>query len=216
MDTMLRRALREYAGLRHQLDRNLLGNEGEVWQEQLKKFLRKEACWVPGAQNLSRAKLEYLGGMAFLKRDTWFVAKKELGYAKVFGLKLNISRGFEDMFLNCPGKIENASNGSSLYYLRVQETTTTRDVLTDLGGWIDAEVSLAEIYALLQKQPNGELGMLHPDGNTFFVSDQKNQPAVVSIFWSDNAWTLYAHEAPGFSGVSEGSRVFCRRAPRAY
>ncbi len=45
MDTMLRRALREYNGLRHQLDKHLLGEDGDAWVAQLKKFLRKEPCW---------------------------------------------------------------------------------------------------------------------------------------------------------------------------
>lgn len=45
MDAMLRRALREFLGLLKQLYTNLLGDEGEMWGNELKKFLRKEPCW---------------------------------------------------------------------------------------------------------------------------------------------------------------------------
>ncbi len=43
---MLSDALRKYTGLRHQLDQNLLGEKGDEWEEELKKFLRKKPCWV--------------------------------------------------------------------------------------------------------------------------------------------------------------------------
>lgn len=46
MDIMLRRALRKYNGLRHQLDKNLLSEKGERVADELKKFLREEPCWV--------------------------------------------------------------------------------------------------------------------------------------------------------------------------
>jgi hypothetical protein len=49
MNTMLSDALREYTGLRHQLDENLVGENGSEWAEQLKKFLRKEQCWSNGS-----------------------------------------------------------------------------------------------------------------------------------------------------------------------
>lgn len=46
---MLRSALRAYYGLREQLDTNLLGPNGHLWATELKKFLRKEPCWIPEA-----------------------------------------------------------------------------------------------------------------------------------------------------------------------
>lgn len=47
MNIMLRNALRKNIGLRHQLEKNLLGEDGELWEGELKKFLRKETCWEP-------------------------------------------------------------------------------------------------------------------------------------------------------------------------
>ncbi|MDP3727412.1 MAG: hypothetical protein Q8R35_02095 [bacterium] len=47
MNAMLRRALRRNVGLRHQLERNIIGDDGDRWEEELKKFLRREPCWVP-------------------------------------------------------------------------------------------------------------------------------------------------------------------------
>ncbi|QQG42610.1 MAG: hypothetical protein HYW15_00055 [Candidatus Giovannonibacteria bacterium] len=51
MNIMLRNALRKNIGLRHQLEKNLLGNEGDIWEQELKKFLRQEPCWAPIQKN---------------------------------------------------------------------------------------------------------------------------------------------------------------------
>jgi murein DD-endopeptidase MepM/ murein hydrolase activator NlpD len=49
MDTMLSKALREFTtGPLNQLIVNLGGQEGDQWEEELKKFLRKEPCWTNG------------------------------------------------------------------------------------------------------------------------------------------------------------------------
>ena len=46
MDTALRNALRKYNGLRQQLDNVLLGDDGDLWEAELRKFVAKRACWV--------------------------------------------------------------------------------------------------------------------------------------------------------------------------
>lgn len=53
MEKVLRNALLKYNGLRQQLDNVLLGEEGDVWEAQLKNFLAKRPCWVNGKQNTS-------------------------------------------------------------------------------------------------------------------------------------------------------------------
>ena len=47
MDSMLSRTLREFTtGPLNQLIVNLGGQDGSQWEEELKRFLRKEPCWV--------------------------------------------------------------------------------------------------------------------------------------------------------------------------
>lgn len=53
MDAMLRRALRRTVGLRHQLERNILGDDGDRWEAELKKFLRREPCWMRSGKTLT-------------------------------------------------------------------------------------------------------------------------------------------------------------------
>ena len=45
MDSMLRKALRKHRELRNQFENCLLGEEGEAWEIEAKKFLAKRPCW---------------------------------------------------------------------------------------------------------------------------------------------------------------------------
>jgi hypothetical protein len=45
MDAMLRIALGKYTRLRQQVENVLLGDEGDKWESELKKFLAKRPCW---------------------------------------------------------------------------------------------------------------------------------------------------------------------------
>jgi hypothetical protein len=55
MNDMLRRALRESIGLRHQLEMNLFGRDSELWEGEFKKFLRHETCWIPPDSGIALA-----------------------------------------------------------------------------------------------------------------------------------------------------------------
>lgn len=79
MNTMLSKALREFtAGPLNQLIVNLGGQDGNQWEEELKRFLRKEPCWTtrnlylhsvatgklaitPGLRTLAKAKSLFTG-----------------------------------------------------------------------------------------------------------------------------------------------------------
>jgi hypothetical protein len=65
MSNMLGDALREYTGLRHQIDENLIGENGLEWAEQLKRFLRKEPCWVNGSADKPPARFEERDGIIY-------------------------------------------------------------------------------------------------------------------------------------------------------
>jgi hypothetical protein len=51
MDTMLRKALRKHNELRQQLDNVLLGDDGDAWEAELRKFLAQRPCWVKKTKN---------------------------------------------------------------------------------------------------------------------------------------------------------------------
>jgi len=51
MESMLREALRKHNGLRQQLDNMLLGEEGDVVEAELKKFVTMRPCWTRKKEN---------------------------------------------------------------------------------------------------------------------------------------------------------------------
>lgn len=48
METMLREALRKFRELRTQFENCLLGDDGNVWEAEAKKFLARRPCWTNG------------------------------------------------------------------------------------------------------------------------------------------------------------------------
>ncbi|OGE82859.1 MAG: hypothetical protein A2846_01270 [Candidatus Doudnabacteria bacterium RIFCSPHIGHO2_01_FULL_49_9] len=52
MDNTLRQALRKTRELRHQVENLLLGDDGEIWEAELKKWVTKRPCWVKPAFEL--------------------------------------------------------------------------------------------------------------------------------------------------------------------
>jgi len=59
-NTMLFQALREFTtGLLNQLLVNLAGQEGQLWLEEFKRFLRREPCWVSVVETAKRAKVYF-------------------------------------------------------------------------------------------------------------------------------------------------------------
>ncbi|PCI30239.1 hypothetical protein COB55_00460 [Candidatus Wolfebacteria bacterium] len=95
MDIMLRSALREHHGLRNQLDKNLIGNHGDEWEKEFKKFLRKEPCWNDVQAGGSQAKLAHEFRREFLKNGGEIVKmclSWELFYCEEFGENQDFSQ----------------------------------------------------------------------------------------------------------------------------
>lgn len=115
MDTMLSKALREFmTGQLNQLIVNLGGQDGDEWERELKRFLRKEPCWSNGevAQATEEPKpaapalLEFVSTVIVSATTVKFVAKDRF----VINAKRNapvkisyIGDNFREWFL---GKIE--------------------------------------------------------------------------------------------------------------
>jgi hypothetical protein len=47
VNNTLRQALRKTRELRHQVENLLLGDEGDLYEAELKKFVSKRPCWIP-------------------------------------------------------------------------------------------------------------------------------------------------------------------------
>lgn len=85
-------------------------------------------------------------------------------------------------------------------------------IIAELGGEAKAETSLAEAFALLLSQPNGEAGPLMTSGgsNVFYVRDVNGILRAVDFSWCGDGWGVRAYSVDGPNGWCAGSQIFSR------
>jgi len=88
------------------------------------------------------------------------------------------------------------------------------EILADLGGEAEAEVTLAGVYELLKLQPRGEAGDLLVNGyaNIFYARDKGGILRAVGVYWRDFGWLVYAYSVGHPDGWGAGCRVFSRNS----
>lgn len=204
---MLFTALREFTtGLLNQLLVNLSGQDGQVWLEELKRFLRKEPCWVGGAQAPAAKPDKLLQFVTSLTAPATkkFVATNYFKEGKtVNGVPIAwLSNNFKMCFL----PKEEVDIPETV--IRVHKLTTRS---RDLGiraeiGEANEEIMLAQFWAVIESLEDGWVGkwlfgyVVGVDGNTWAVSAYRGSGG-----WNLNALSV---EDPGPWGA--GSHVLSR------
>jgi hypothetical protein len=109
------------------------------------------------------------------------------------------------------GKVEELSGERSLRYSRLRKPLVDAPIIAELGEGA-AETSLAEIWWLLEQQPNGEAGTLlvNGDANIFYVRDVDGIMFAVRVFWDDLGWFVDAISVKHPNPWAVGDRVFSR------
>jgi hypothetical protein len=204
MDHMLSKALREFAsGPLNQLLVNLGGKDGDIWEEELKKFLRKQKCW-------KNKLFQPIGGIFLFATTSPFVASEKFTVNTGDDAPVKISCVWGNFKKQFYGKIENPREEINLHYGDLSQESQSKDVLFELGGKEKAEVLLQDVYALLKQQSKGKRGLLHIDGkaNIFYVRSKKGVLCVVNVFWSSDGWYLGAGSVESSSSYHAGNRLF--------
>ena len=211
MENMLSKALREFTtGPLNQLIVNLGGQDGDQWEEELKKFLRKEPCWSNGqVAQVTQPKptpsiLELVSTVAvsattikFVAKDRFVVNTKRNAPVKISYLGDN----FKACFLNGNGKTEDPISKQTLRYHKLRQYSVDGPIINELGGEEKSETTLTEMFSLMEKQKNGKNGVLLNNGyaNIFYIRDKNGVFRAVRVFWYDDGWDVdaYSVEYPG-------------------
>ncbi|GBE17095.1 hypothetical protein BMS3Abin15_00931 [bacterium BMS3Abin15] len=102
----------------------------------------------------------------FIAKDNFIVDTSKKAKVKISYLEDN----FRENFL---GKTEEAIPEIVLRYHKLRKSSVDKPILAELGGKEKAETTLTEMFALMEKQGNGESGCLLTNGyaNIFYIHD---------------------------------------------
>lgn len=224
MNTMLSKALREFTtGPLNQLIVNLGGQEGDQWEEELKKFLRKEPCWGNGqVAQVTQPKtkpsiLELVSTVGVSATTSRFVAKDRfvVNTKRNAPVKISVVRdNFTSWFLSGDGKTEDPISEQTLRYHKLRKSSVDGPIITELGGEEKSETTLTEMFSLMEKQKNGEDGVLLNNGhaNIFYVRDQAGVLRTAQVRWHDDGWNVYAYSVEDPNRWRDGIQVFSRNS----
>ncbi len=228
MDIMLRDALRKYNGLRAQLDRNLLGDDGEEWERQLKKFLRKEPTWVaPAASPLATNKPT----LVLLKAvELGEVASKDTQQCMTGTHWCYRDSDIDRWLLKEQPAVEAAPVG--VYQLQKPAGTTFREMAQAALGtareWSKDELAtllkkrgliltLPAVELMVERQEAGEDVGLGTDGyaNIAFLEDAEGFVSVLVVHRNGRQWVAYVYRLGHGSRWGAGSRLLLRNSVTA-
>ncbi len=114
---------------------------------------------------------------------------------------------FKGCFLS---KTEAPIQETVLRYQKLVWSSTDDFIIAELGGEAKAETTLAQVFALMQIQKNGEAGVLFNNGweNIFHVRDTNGVLRAVGIDWRFGGWRAYTGFVGGRGGWRGGCQVF--------
>jgi hypothetical protein len=143
----------------------------------------------------------------FVVRDRIVVNTKKNAPVKISF----VSDYFKECFYD---KTEEAFGGSTLNYGKLSRSSVDGPIIAELGGEAKAETTVAEVYALMEAQKNGENGSLLTNGyaNIFYVRDAKGVLRSVSVLWDDGGWFVYALDVAYPDAWGDDNQVFSRNS----
>mgnify|MGYP001566854747 CR=1 FL=1 len=138
-------------------------------------------------------------------RDTGRKAKVKISY---------LGDNFTDWFLKGDGKIEDRIAEQVLRYHTLKQASIDGPIIAELGGEEKSETILTEMFSLMEKQANGEAGVLLTNGyaNIFYIKDQNGALRAVGVSWGGDGWLVDASSVEGPGWWSGGGRVFSRNS----
>lgn len=195
MNAMLRTALRKFNGLLHQLEVNLLCDDGDTWETELKKFLRKEPCWQKVVKTTKTAVsklLEFVTSVKVAEVKHFKAAEHFQEGLIVNGVKYYSSFGdnFNKHFLP---KVEENVSAAELRVHKLLRDSKDLGIRTEIGEEKE-ETQLAYLHQCLKLQGNGEEGVLLTNGwaNIFYIRDVEGNLWAVDAYWYVGGWDLNA------------------------
>lgn len=141
--------------------------------------------------------IDFLGEVTIPATTAKFVAKDRFVVNTKSDAPVKISyRGdnFIEWFLLGKGKIEDPITEQTLRYGKLLRPSVDMPIINELGGEEKSETTLTEMYYLMERQKNGENGVLLNNGyaNIFYLCDCAGVLRTVGVLWNDGGWSVCA------------------------
>ncbi len=156
--------------------------------------------------------LEVLGTVSIPAMTERFVTKQKFVVDTSRKARVKVSylgHNFQTWFLE---KVEEPAAEVTLRYARLSRGARDNEIRAELGTGFE-ETTLAQIYYLMEHQPNGEDGVLLTDWwNVFYPRDIRGVLHAVSVDWGGDGWRVRAYSVDHLDGWGDGGRVFSRNS----
>lgn len=141
----------------------------------------------------------------FVVKDKFIINTSRKAKVKISGLSENFISWFKD-------KSETTFHGGYIYVRDLKGSAVNVEIIAEFGNGNAFEVTLSDIYTLMQSQANGEDGILvnNKCANIFYARDEIGLLRVVIVDWRINGWSLHAFSIDDPGKLMAG-RVFSRK-----
>ncbi|MEK7609226.1 MAG: hypothetical protein AAB476_01995 [Patescibacteria group bacterium] len=182
----------------------------QAWNGSPKEVIQARLAEVFGRMPVAQELLQFLGTVTIPATTEPFIAQDEFVEDTSSDAKVKIvflDSDFKEWFL---GKTEEPIQETVLCYHKLTEPSVYGPIIAELGGESKSETTLAQIFALMKIQRNGEAGALLSTGyaNIFYVRGANNLLRAVVVCWVGGGWRVDADSVEDPDGWSDGSRVF--------
>jgi len=185
------------------LDANVDGIDRDVFRQSigLNPFKPKPLLNLLGTVTVSAATKK------FVAKDWLKVNTGKSASVKISWLGDNLKSWFS-------AKVEEPIPEITLRYQELRKSSVDAPIIAELGGEAKAETTLAEMFALLERQKNGESGVLLTNGyaNVFYIRDVNGVLRAVDARWFGDGWLVDAYFVGDPFRWFDGGRVFSRNS----
>ncbi len=160
--------------------------------------------------------LKPIGTVAIAPTKGVFIAREKFVVNTKWNAAVKIAYIWDEFTSWFMDKTEQPFEGSTLKYGTLSRSSVDGPIIAELGGEEKAETTLAEVFALMSAQPNGEKGALLTNGyaNIFYVRDAKGVLRAVGVYWAadDCGWRVRARSVTYPNTWRGGDQVFSRNS----
>lgn len=156
--------------------------------------------------------LDFIGTVEIPATTEMFVARDKFvrNTDKKTRVKISyLGDNFAKQFLS---KIEKSLVGGMLRYGTLRKSSVDSPIIAELGGEQKSETTLAEMFALMERQGNGQRGPLLTNSyaNIFYIRDINGVLWAVDCDWDGDGWRVRADSVGVPDSWYDGSQVFSR------